>query len=223
MKFSKRELFLVFFLGLVTIIGLMIAFVILPEQKRLDENRIILEQLQDQKAKYESVLPVLAKNKETLAQRLEFVGAKMNLIATPLNEAQFDQWVSPLLVNYKMKVIDAKFDEPFVVKPTALEMLYSAPNYEIKKLVDEFNQIDSTANSHPTTESQLLMSVHSYKFNSTYENYRSLLNEIAAWDTSIYVVHTYYDFAKQEALVTFNVYTIEKLVPEANPKTYKSQ
>lgn len=223
MKLSKRELFLAFFLGLVAIVGLMVAFVILPEQAKLEENQLVLEELEAQKARYEAVLPVLEKNKVTLAQRLEEVGSKMNLIATPLNEAQFDQWVSPLLEKYKLKVMDAKFDEPLVVKPTALEMLYAAPIYEIRTLVDEYNQIDSTINPQPTTESQLLMSTHMYKFGATYENYRELLNEVAAWDTSIYIVHSFYDFETNIAVVTFNVYSIEKLVPEENPKVYRSQ
>lgn len=222
MRISKRELFLLFILGLVGIVGLMIAFVIMPLQADNDARDLTLAELRNEKAAYDSLMPVLEANKLQLEKRVQEVGKLMNdTIMTPLNEAEFDQWVDPLLKKYSMKLVDANFEEPLVVTPAALELLYADPIYDIKTQVDSIHGKVEVFSSQPTTAAELLMSVHTYKIKSSYESYRSFLDEVSAWNTSVYVVLSTYDFVEGVAVVRFNVYMMEKLIPETNPKTYQ--
>jgi len=223
MKMTKRELFLVFILGFVSIVGLMFFFLIQPLQMKLDGNTVTLEALEAQKTMIESNAVTNGEKAKQVETRTIEVGALLNQFATPMNEAQFDQWVLPILQKYNSKLIDAQFDEPMVVQPAALELLYSKPVYDVKTWVDEIHGIEPIFTDQPVSTNMLLMSVHMYKFRGTYENYRAVMNEISAWNTTIYVGNSVYDFTTSEAVITFNVYMVDKLVPEANPHVYVSQ
>lgn len=66
MRISKREAFLLFILAFVGIIGMMIAFVILPMMNELDANKAVLSELEARKLVIDTTLPNEANLKNNL-------------------------------------------------------------------------------------------------------------------------------------------------------------
>lgn len=220
MTLSKRESFLLFLLAWVAILGLMVAFVLLPQINKTQAKQLDLGLLEDKQAQVDRIVPLLEGQRKDLEARKQEVGTLALNIEVPMNEAQFDQWVLPLLLENKMTLIDATFDEPVVVSPQALETFYVAPTYQLQTWADEITGIVAENYTPPMTTNMILMSKHSYRVKGTYESYRKILNTVSHWDTSIYVAYTTYDFEKSEAIILFNVYMMEKIIDEENPKVY---
>ncbi|MEA5027059.1 MAG: hypothetical protein VB012_05320 [Erysipelotrichaceae bacterium] len=211
MRVSKRETFLLFFLGLIAVTGAMIMFVLKPLADELSANQAYLEGLNNQKQAIEITLPNIDSLKAKLEKRLNEVSAELNQIEQPLNEAEFEHWILPLTTKYNMKVLQTEFNEVEIVVPIALDSVPAVYTYDIKTLVNEFNGVDDEGIILPATESTLLLAQYRYVVSTTYARYVYFLDEISAWNKSIYVAESEYDFTTNEASFLFNVYSIEQL------------
>jgi len=219
MNISKREAFLLFFVGLIGIVGALYMFVISPLAKELSNNKFNYESLQNQKTMIESALPTKTKLQTKLDNQLADVATEMNKIQQPINEAEFEHWVLPLTTKYNMKVISTEFSEPEIVIPMALVTYPISYEYDIKTLVDAFNNVPPTIDETPYTESMLLLSHYKYVVDTTYARYLYFLNDVTSWDTSIYISASSYDFTSNEATFEFDVYAVEQLI-ENNDMDY---
>lgn len=220
MTLSKRESFLLFLLAWVAIIGLMVAFVVIPKINETTLKQAELDLLEEKKAQVDRIVPMLDAQRTDLETRKAEVGNLALNIEVPLNEAQFDQWVLPLLLDNKMTLVSAQFDEPVVVSPIALETFYVAPTYELQTFADEITGYVQDDYKPPMTTNMILRSEHGYKVKGTYESYRTILNTVSHWDTSVYMVYSNYDFETSEANFLFHVYMMEKIIDEENPRIY---
>ena len=214
MNISKREAFLLFFVGLIGIVGVLYMFVISPLAKELSNNKNYYESLQSQKTMIDISLPTKDKLQIKLDNLLTDVATEMNKIQQPINEAEFEHWVLPLTTKYNMKVKSTEFSEPEIVVPMALTTYPISYEYDIKTLVDAFNNVVPTTDETPYTESMLLLSHYKYVVDTTYARYLYFLNDVSAWDTSIYVTASSFDFTSGEATFEFDVYAIEQLIEE---------
>jgi len=214
MKVSKREALLLFVLAFIGIIGLMFAFVIFPLLNKIDENKFILSDLENKKITVDTKIPFLSKYENELNIRLEEVSESLHFIETPLNEAEFEQWILPLTTKYNMKIMETLFTEPTVVTPVALETIPVDQIYDIKTLVDEYNQVNLSGRELPETSTLLLVSSHEYTVQTTYARFVYLLDEVTSWDTTIYVESSYYDFEENLAYFKFDVYSLQQLLPD---------
>jgi len=214
MNISKREAFLLFFVGLLGIVGALYMFVITPLNNELSSNRLYYESLESQKATIEISLPTKAKLQTKLDNLLEDVATEMNKIQQPINEAEFEHWVLPLTTKYNMKVLSTEFIEPEIVMPMALTTYPISYSYDIKTLVDAFNNVEPATDATPYTESMLLFAHYTYVVETTYARYIYFLNDVTAWDTSIYISASSYDFTSNEATFEFDVYSVEQLIKE---------
>lgn len=215
MKLSKREIFLLFILSLLGSSGLIYGVIIQPIDKTLTAQKQDIQELESQKLIIDTYTPQLEALSTQLSQRVEEVSIKMKKIEAPFNEAEFDLKVLPRMNALKMKVLEAVFVEPHVVGPVEIDSAYQAPIYEIKILVDEFNDIQGQVILNlpdPTlTVPSMLQSDFSYQVTTEYENYLHLLDEVRAWGKSIYVTQSSYNFETRLAEYAFDVYSIEQL------------
>lgn len=220
MKVSKREALLLFILAFIGIVGLMTAFVILPMMKTISDNEFVLADLETKKLVVDTQIPNLANYEKNLSIRLEEVSDALHYVEAPLNEAEFEQWILPLTTKYNMKILETNFIEPSIVVPTALDTIPTEQYYEIRTLVEEYNQINPEETNLPVTEAMLLVSSHEYILETTYARYVYLLDEVSKWDTTIYLNSSYYDFEEKTANLKFEVYTLHQLLPDDIEKDY---
>jgi hypothetical protein len=220
MKVTRREAFLLFVMGLFAIAGVMIAFVILPLNSRVDANKIILSGLESQKTIVDATLqlePILKLRRQEL---LKDVSNELNKIETPMSTAQFDRWMLPLISVQRVIVIEATFEQTSIETPNSTVSEQFDPLYKIRNLILEYNAQAPPASDIPATTSQLLHSRSIYRIQTDFELFNRITREISSWNTSIFLNEATYDFAKKEAILTLDVYTIHKLLPEENPKDY---
>lgn len=220
MKVSRREAFLIFVMGLVAIVGVMVAFVILPLNRKVDANKIKLSNLESQKTIVDTTLllePILRVRREEL---LKDVSNDLNKIETPMNAAQFDRWLLPLTTMAETIVMEVSFEQASVEAPaTTLSELYD-PMYKIRSLILEYNAEAPVVSEIPSTSSELLFSRSIYRISMSYEQFYRIATEISKWNTTVYLNEATYDFASREAMLTIDVYMIHKLLPDDNPKDY---
>lgn len=220
MKVTRREAFLLFVMGLIAIIGVMIAFVILPLTNKVDANKIVLTGLENQKALVDATLPLEPILKLRRQELLQNVSNELNRIETPMSAAQFDRWMLPLITTEQVIVIEATFEQTSIDTPDSKVTEAYDPLYKIRNLILEYNAQAAPFSDIPATTSQLLLSRTIYRLETSFDIFNRITREISLWDTSIYLNEATYDFAKREALLTLDVYTIHKLLPEENPKDY---
>lgn len=220
MKLSRREAFLLFVMGLVAIVGLMIAFVIIPLNNKIDANKIVLSGLESRKAVIDATLPLEPILRVRREETLKLVSDELNKIETPINAAQFDRWMLPLLTMEDIVVLSAEFTQSSVATPDSTVSYLYDPLYKIRTLILEYNKESSSQSDIPQTSSQIMLATYTYRFETDYEKFNFITSQITSWDTTVYIKEASFDFDSEEALLVIDVYTVHKLLPEENPKDY---
>jgi hypothetical protein len=220
MKLSRREIFLLFFMGLIAITGLMFAFVIMPLNNKLDSNKVKLTGLESQKTIIDATLPLEPILKVRREELLVEVSNELNKIETPMNAAQFDRWMLPLTTLHETIVIGAQFTQPVVESPDSTVSELYDPMYKIRSLILDYNKEAMPVSGIPATTSQLLHSRFSYRIQTDYLQFRHITRDISSWDTTIYLNEATFDFETGEAMLVIDAYMIHKLIPDENPKDY---
>lgn len=220
MKLSRREAFLLFVMGLLAIGGLMIAFIVLPLNNKIDSNKVKLSGLESQKTIIDATLPlepILKVRKEELYKE---VSDELNKIETPMNAAQFDRWMLPLTTLHETVVLGAEFTQPVAESPDSTVSELYDPMYKIRSLILDYNKEAMPVSDIPISSSQLLHSRFSYRIITDYLQFRHITRDISTWDTTIYLNEASFDFESGEAMLVIDVYMIHKLMPDENPKDY---
>ena len=198
----------------------MIAFIIMPLNKKIDENKIKLSGLESQKTIVDATLPLEPILKLRRAEALKDVSSELNKIETPMNTAQFDRWMLPLTTIPGTIVTGVVFEQPKVLSPSSTVSELYDPMYKIRELILQYNAEAPTLSGIPVTSSQLLHSRSIYRIKADFEQFTRITREISSWDTTIYLNEATYDFKTQEAMLSIDVYMIHKLLPDENPKDY---
>lgn len=222
MRISKREAFLLFILAFVGIAGMMIAFIILPLMNQVDTNRATLSELEARKLVIDTTLPNEANLKKQLDDKLVEVSRVLQAFESPINEAQFEYWVLPLTTKYNMRVLSTDFVEVSATSPVAIDTVPKDVYYPIRDLVERYQQVVSEDVIVPETSSLLALSQHTYEVKTTYARYVYFLDEVSKWNTSIIITNSNYDFKEATGSFTFDLYTIEQLLPKDIEKEYTS-
>jgi len=220
MRVSKREAFLLFILALVGVVGMMLAFVVFPLMNDLDESNLKLNDLKNQKMIIDTSIPNETNLKKQLETRLVEVSDLLHTFESPINEAQFERWVLPLTTKYNMRVLETNFSEIELITPIAVDTQPTVVYYTIRELVEKFNSIAKEEYVVPESETLVLLSKHTYNVSTTYARYVYFLDEVRDWDTSIFITESHYNFEESLATFTFDLYTIEQLLPGEVTRDY---
>lgn len=220
MKLSRREAFLLFFMGLLTVAGLMIAFIIIPLNNKIDANKVKLSGLELQKMIIEATLPLEPILKVRREELLKEVSDELDKIETPMNAAQFDRWMLPTSTLHETIVVGASFTQAVVGSPDSTVSELYDPMYKIRSLILDYNKEPIPESGIPVSTSQLLHARFSYRLQTDYLQFRHITRDISSWNTTIYLNEATFDFETEEALLVVDVYMIHKLLPDENPKDY---
>lgn len=220
MKLSRREAFLLFVMGLLAVGGLMIAFVVLPLNNKIDANKVRLSGLEAQKTIVDATLPLEPILKVRREELYKEVGDELNKIETPMNAAQFDRWMLPLTTLHETIVIGAMFTQPVVESPESTVSEMYDPMYKIRSLILDYNKEALPTSDIPVSTAQLLHSRFSYRVQTDYLQFRHITRDISSWNTTVYLNEATFDFETGEAMLVIDVYMIHKLIPDPEPKDY---
>lgn len=90
--------------------------------------------------------------------------------------------------------------------------------YLILQLIEDYNDVSVQPITYPSSSTDLLYSKFTYAIDMTFNQYLSMLDDIRQWDTTVFVSDTNYDFAGNRAVITFDVFFVDRLVEEEEPE-----
>lgn len=216
MKFTKREQVLLFILASITIVAAAFVFVIMPLNKSIEDNTVRLQELESQKTVMEAKLMLENRIESDLVAAIAKVNEKFSRIESPLFAAEFERWSLPYLTKNAVAMVSLEVADPFLSTPEVPLYVNAGFQYHVRELVDSYNQTIAESNTIPTTEAELVRTVVKFNFKTSYVVFSNFLDEIAFWDTTAFVTHSFYDFAQQSGTVTIDYYTITKLEDQPN-------
>lgn len=214
---TRREQVLLFVLLTILIIAGFFLLVIQPLNKDIAANQAKLAELEGKKAEIDLKLASEASITANLEKATLAVNDKFARIESPLFAADFEKWTLPYLVNNKVVMTSLTVSEPDLSAPIVPTYQNVGFSYELRDLVDSYNQAVENAKTIPMTEAQLVHSTVEFKFKTTYAIYVKFLDEIAFWDTTAFVTNSFYDFTQSAGTVRVEYYTSEKIITEEKP------
>jgi len=216
MRLTKREQVLLFLLATIGVVAAAVVLVINPMNKMIEENRVKLQDLENQKIIIESKLLLENKIEADLEAAIITVNEKFSRIESPLFSAEFERWSLPYLTKNNVAMVSFEVGDPFLSVPEVPLYVNAGFQYHVRELVESYNQTIAESNTIPTTEAELVRTVVRFEFKTSYVVFSNFLDEIAFWDTTVFVTNSNYDFAQQAGTITVDYYTITKLVEQPN-------
>lgn len=211
MTMTKREKFLIFLMVLVAIVVMMITFVILPLQNKIDELDLQKIELENQKLVIDTTLPQLPSLRASQDLKLKEANDELAKIESPITAAEFERWMLPLTTKYDMRVTEVAISSIVVAEPNGQVVLVNEPLYGLKTLIQGFSGEIEEVDVAPASTSNLLKMTVDYNVVTNYTRFKSLLTQIRAWDTSFFVTEADYNFTTGIASVKIDAYMIHKI------------
>ena len=201
---------------LIGIVAVFISLIIMPLNAKITASKAELSLLLDKKALIDAKLPLAT----TVNNNLEKATAKVNegfaQIESPLFSAEFERWALPFLTKYGVTMTKLEVNDPVVTAPSIPSYENNGYQYNIRSLVDSYNQTKLAVSTIPTTSAELIKTSMKFTFNSSYVVYRSFLDTISSWNTTAIVTASDYKFDDHSGIVQVDYYTVDKLKDEAN-------
>jgi len=211
---TRREQVLLFVLMGFLIIAGFFLLIIQPLNKSIDANKAKLAELENKKSEIEMKFATESAINTNLERALTSVNDKFAKIESPLFAADFERWSIPYLVNNKVTMTSLAVSDPELSAPNVPTYQNNGFTYELRDLVDSYNQAVASAKTIPLTETQLVRTTVEFKFKTTYAVYVKFLDEIAFWDTTAFVTQSAFDFTQSTGVVKVEYYTSEKPLVE---------
>lgn len=211
MSLSKREQFLLFFMGMVAVLIFFVTIFILPMNTSINSLKTQKTTLQSQKDIIDATLPQAAVLKTQQVTKVADVNAELAKIESPLLASQFERWLLPLTTKYDMRVVEAKFSEPALSTPSGSVVLIEEPVYGLKTMIEAYTKETTVPDSTITSKSVLMKTNYTYKLQSNYKRFRAVLDDISAWNTSFFVTDAAYNFSTGTVTLGIDAYTVDKI------------
>ena len=211
MTLTNREKLLIFILGLVAMVLLTLTLIILPMMQSIDNLKLEEQGLENQKAVIDATLPLLPGLKVQQDNKKGELDAELSMIQSPLTGAEFERWMLPLTTKYDMQITETVISEQVVTEPNGNVVLVNEPVYGLRTLIQGFTGEVEDIDTAPISNETLLKMTVKYNVVTNYPRYKSLLHDIARWDTTFYVVDSSYNFTNGIASVTIDAYMVHKL------------
>jgi hypothetical protein len=211
MTMTKREQFLIFIMGFLAIVIFFTTLFLLPMNGRISALKVEKASAESKKATIDATLPLAPGLRSQQIIKAAEVNAQLALIESPLLASQFERWILPLTSKYDMRVLSASFTEPVISTPKGMVVLVNGPDYGLKTMIEKYTGEITVVDTTPESKSTLLKSTYSYSLQTNYARYLSILDEIAAWNTTFYVTDATYSFSTGTMALTIDAYTIHKI------------
>jgi len=212
---TRREQILIFVLLAFLFIAGFYLLIIQPLNKDITANRAKLADLESKKAEIDLKIAMENAINTNLEKAIVSVTGKFDQIESPLFAADFERWSLPYLFGNGVSMTGFTVSEPELSVPNVPTYQDMGFSYELRDLVDSYNQVAENTKSIPMSEAQLVRTTVEFKFNTTYAVYVKFLDEIAFWDTTAFVTQSSFDFTQSSGMVRVEYYTSEKIIDES--------
>ena len=203
-------------MALIAISIVFFSVVYAPMSTRISALKNERSTLEQKKAEINAILPTEPGLRDQQEAKNSEVNAELAKIQSPLLAAEFERWILPLTTKYDMRVLDAKFSEPVVSIPVSVVSLVYEPIYGLRTKIDDLEEFEIPVDSVPVTESELLKSKYTYSLLTNYNRFKSMIDDIAAWESSFYITDATYNFSTGVATISIDAYTIHKISYEGD-------
>lgn len=210
---SKRELFMLFVISMIVLVGASVLFLINPLRGNIQENRNRLRQVESMKRQVDQELASLPNLRNQKGVKLTKVEEKIESLADPLHPAEFERWILPVFINHRVTVTNANLSQTTVATPELMLQEATPQVYRLLELIQDFNRLSTSFIPLPTSTTQLLFAEHTYRIQVSFTNFMDMINAINAWDTSIFISSATYDFENESGNLSLRIYSTHKLTP----------
>jgi hypothetical protein len=211
MTLSKREQLLLFIMALLAVSIFFIAVFLLPMNGRISTLKNEKATLVSEKSIIDSTIPLAPGLRTQQDAKVVEVNAELAKIESPILAAEFERWILPLTSKYDMRVLGATFSEPALSTPSGNIVLVNQPIYGLRTMIEDYTGETTPLDSTPTSQSTLLKSTFTYSFQTNYSRFQSMLDDIAAWNTTFFVTDAIYNFSTGIVKLTVDAYTVHKI------------
>jgi hypothetical protein len=214
MKITKKDIMYLKWLALFLFVYVFWTFVWLPMSTKLETKQGELAELKTAQTIAQATIPTYD---ATIAQEIKIKNeatllfSKFFDVQTP---AQMEDYLIPILTDHKGRITYFEVADASVVIPQTTLQTKDQLTYKIKELVDQYNNITQPTTDLPVTESQLLKTQITYILDISFSEYRNLLETIDEMDISILLSSSSYNIEDASAEMTFDLYSLEKIIIE---------
>jgi hypothetical protein len=211
---SKREIRLLFLLGIVVILVVGLNYLILPTMKSIDTLKLERESLAGTWEDFELNIDNLAQFETVKADLISDVNDSLVKINEPLTAAEFDVFLFNVLDGLDYFIWEIQFSDrvpmvPYVNFPTDGEIL------PLNDLIKALNEFGEQVPEIPTTTTELWYNNAVYSLNAEYPVFEEIVSRLQALEGTIYLTNAEYDFQEDFGILTFEIYSLDRIVVES--------
>jgi hypothetical protein len=210
---SKREMRLVFLLGIVVVLVVGLNYLILPTMKSIDALKLERDALAGTWENFELNIDNLNQFETVKADLISDVNDSLVQINEPLTAADFDIFLFSVLDGLTYRIWEVQFSDrvpmvPYVNTPMPTDPL---PLNDLIKALNEFGEVVPEI---PTTTTELWYNTAVYSFNVQYPVFEEIVNRFNAIEGTIYLTSAEYDFEEDFGILTFEIYSLDRIAVE---------
>ena len=210
---SKREVQLLFLLGIVVILVVGLNYLILPTMKTIDSLKIERDELAGTWENFELNIDNLNQFETVKADLISDINDSLVQINEPLTAADFDIFLFTVLDGLTYRVWDVQFSERVPMIPYVNTPMPDDP-LPLNDLIQALNEFGEQVPVIPTTTTELWYNTAVYSFNVQYPVFQEFVNRFNAIDGTIYLTSAEYDFVEDFGILTFEIYSLDRIAVE---------
>jgi len=210
MKVTNREKNLLAFLGILTIGAIFVFFIIMPLQKSISDRKATYLGLLDQKTLLDAQIENGKSLESKLTTALEHVNLEFAKIEKTISSDEFELRVQPFLVSNAITVSSWVVNESTVSKPELPTYQKTPYDYKLQVLLDNYLSNSNQPFQIPVSDSELMKTSITVSFTSNYDVYVQFLDEIAGWNSTVYISACSREASTGASVVTIDLYSVSK-------------
>jgi hypothetical protein len=210
---SKREVQLIFLLGIVVILVVGLNYLILPTMKAIDTLKIERDELAGTWDDFELNIDNLNQFETVKDDLISDINDNLVQINEPLTAVDFDIFLFTVLDGLEYRIWEIQFSDrtpmvPYVNYPMPEDPL------PLNDLINALNEFGETVPEIPMTTTELWYNTAVYSFNVQYPVFEEIVNRFHAVEGTIYLTGAEYDFEEDFGILTFEIYSLDRIAVE---------
>jgi hypothetical protein len=210
---SKREIRLIFLLGIVVILVVGLNYLILPTIKSIDELKVQRDELAGTWDNFELNIDNLNQFETVRSNLISDINDSLIEINEPLTAADFDIFLFTVLDGLTYRVWDVQFSDRVPMVPYVNTPIPGDPLL-LNDLIKALNEFGEAVPTIPTTTTELWYNAAIYSFNVQYPVFEEMVNRFNAMEGTIYLTSAEYDFQEDFGILTFEIYSLDRIAVE---------
>jgi hypothetical protein len=210
---SKREIRLIVLLGIVVIMVVGLNYLILPTMKSIDALKLEREDLAGTWEDFELNIDNLNQFETVKADLISDVNDSLVSINEPLTAADFDVFLFTVLDGLDYFIWEIQFSDRVPMVPY-VNFPMNDDSLPLNDLIEALNEFGEQVPEIPTTTTELWYNNAVYSLNAEYPVFEEIVSRLQALDGTIYLTNAEYDFQEDFGILTFEIYSLDRIAVE---------